>query len=295
MSAFRLASRVTLTLGLGWFGLVACGSTDGDLFGTGNEVDANAGDGGGPDDGSGGSGDSAGGVDTGGNTGELSCPELAKELAKELEAIQSCDSDEECGQPLEGTSCGCTRNLVARKDADTGRFDELLGEQGKRCDGGSSSTCDCPAADGFECSSNRCGWNYQSQGSGSCTEAAPGQLCVKSDGFGLGASLEVGEKLEIEIQPVGCFSSSCTRAETSACSIQADGDDFVTQAEFCLSDVKSQGGGCTGDCANEFGAQCHSEIALSEGEHTVTFGDLSLTFTVPGEIPQDALCIGKRF
>src|SRR5690349_4637608 len=191
MIVFRHTSRVTLILGLAWVGLAACGSSDGDLFGSGDEVDANAGEGGQPDDGSGGlatggrssggaaptggvstggaatggrntggaaptGGVSTGGAAVGGKPGELSCTDLSSKLGAELDSIQSCESDEDCGQPLQGTSCGCTRDLVARKDADVARFEELFREYGDRCDGFGGSTCDCPAADGFKCSSNRC-------------------------------------------------------------------------------------------------------------------------------------------
>jgi len=323
MIAFRLASRVTLTLGLACSSLAACGSSDADLFGTGNEVDANAGDGGQAEEGSGGApsgghvaatggaeptgGKATGGSATGGNAtggsgtgggsiggkpGELSCADLSEQLENELESIQACKSDEECGQPLEGTSCGCTRNLVARKDADIGRFQQLFSEQSDRCDGGWASTCDCPAADGFKCSSNRCGWNYQSPRT--CTETKPGQLCLKRDDGELRATLEVGEKLAIRVQPIGCFSSSCTEAQVATCSLEAKGNDFVANAEFCMADTTAPGGGCTADCSVGFAAECESELTLTKGEHTVSLGDVSLTFTVPGVIPEDALCAGSR-
>jgi hypothetical protein len=341
MIVFRHAGRVTLILGLAWFGLAACGSSDGDLFGSGNpvdakggeggELDAKGGEGGEPDDGSGGlatggrstggaaptggvstggaatggrntggarptggvpnGGASTGGVATAGKPGELSCADLSEELAAEIDSIQACESDDECGQPLQGTSCGCTRNLVARKDADIGRFEELRDEHGARCDGGLGSICDCPAADGYKCSSNRCGWNYQKQES--CTDTAPGQLCLKPDGGGSGATLKVGQKLAIQVQPKGCFSSSCTQTQVATCSLEAKGDDFAAKAEFCLGSV--QGGACTADCGGGHGAECQSEVTLTEGAHTVTLGDMSLTFTVPGTIPEDAICSGDRF
>lgn len=333
MIVFRHAGRVTLILGLAWLGLAACGSSDGDLFGSGNPVDANAGEGGEPDDGSGGlatggrntggaaptggvstggaatggrntggatpagggssGGVSTGGVATGGKPGELSCADLSEQLAAEIDSIQACESDDECGQPLQGTSCGCTRNLVARKDADIGRFEELRDEHGARCDGGLVSTCDCPEANGFKCSSNRCGWNYQNQGA--CTETPPGQLCLKRDAGALGATLEVGEKLAIQVQPKGCFSSSCTETRISTCSLEAEGANFVAKAQFCMADTSVQGGGCTADCSGGFAAECETEVELTKGEHTVTLGDMSLTFTVPGTIPEDAVCSGDRF
>ena len=61
---------------------------------------------------------------------------------------------------LTGTSCGCTRNLVARLDADETRFRDLLATQADMQCGGMASTCDCPEADGYACENGRCTWNY---------------------------------------------------------------------------------------------------------------------------------------
>jgi hypothetical protein len=90
----------------------------------------------------------------------VSCDALERQKASELAQIQRCSADAECGQPLRGTSCGCTRDLVARTDADTTRFYEILDELVASECGGLVSTCDCPAADGFACSAGRCTWNY---------------------------------------------------------------------------------------------------------------------------------------
>ena len=88
------------------------------------------------------------------------CPEAYDALSAEQDSIQTCTNDAECGQVLTGTSCGCTRDLVARTDADTSRFYELLDIQsGLEC-GGFVSTCDCPPADGFACVDSSCTWNY---------------------------------------------------------------------------------------------------------------------------------------
>lgn len=89
------------------------------------------------------------------------CENALTEVAAELEAIQSCVTNAECGQPLPGTSCGCTRNLVATADADPSAFYELREEAAELgCLVGGISTCDCPQADGFVCDDGRCTWNY---------------------------------------------------------------------------------------------------------------------------------------
>ncbi len=100
------------------------------------------------------------GAPTPGHGGEQSCDDLEAQRAEELASIQACSADSECGQPLLGTSCGCTRDLVARADADISSFSAVqasLDEAG--CDG-LVTTCDCPAADGFACVGGRCTWNF---------------------------------------------------------------------------------------------------------------------------------------
>jgi hypothetical protein len=95
---------------------------------------------------------------------------LCVELRAELNAVQTCTSADDCGQVMTGTSCGCTRNLVARSDADLSTFSRLKAEVGAKlgnpdepieCRGLQfGSTCDCPVTDGFTCTQNRCAWNY---------------------------------------------------------------------------------------------------------------------------------------
>ncbi|NJK33221.1 MAG: hypothetical protein HC927_12930 [Deltaproteobacteria bacterium] len=89
------------------------------------------------------------------------CAALQAAFAAETQAIRSCSTDSQCGQDLQGTSCGCTRNWVARTDADTTCFYELIELAGPlQCELGLASTCDCPAAEGFVCEAGICQWNY---------------------------------------------------------------------------------------------------------------------------------------
>ncbi|MDI1432812.1 hypothetical protein [Polyangium sorediatum] len=149
--------------------LLGCAS---DVSGGGSPSGGDAGAGGTTGNGTGGAG-SSGGSDGGGSSGttggggsggsasDLTCAEIEVELPKEQAAIMSCTADAQCGQELKGTSCGCTRNLVARLDADTTRFYELLTtSQELQCDDGVGSTCDCPNAEGFVCKNGFCAWNY---------------------------------------------------------------------------------------------------------------------------------------
>ena len=99
-------------------------------------------------------------VDTEGIDDPTTCDEAEAALDIALDRIQSCTTDDQCGQVLTGTSCGCTRDLVARLDADTTRFYELLEFPGDLDCGGFVSTCDCPPTDGFACVEGTCSWNY---------------------------------------------------------------------------------------------------------------------------------------
>lgn len=91
-----------------------------------------------------------------------SCVELKDSVNRELELIQACTQDSACGQPLLGTSCGCTRDQVARSGADSKAFYEALNAlfASSECDSGMITTCDCPQVNGFRCVSGRCAWNY---------------------------------------------------------------------------------------------------------------------------------------
>jgi len=99
---------------------------------------------------------------TSASTGAIDdCEELAAAFASEAMNIRSCVAPEQCGQELKGTSCGCTRNWVARLDADTTDFYALIDKaQRMGCELLLISTCDCPPADGFVCQDATCAWNY---------------------------------------------------------------------------------------------------------------------------------------
>ncbi|MEM1126715.1 MAG: hypothetical protein AAGI71_08690 [Bacteroidota bacterium] len=91
------------------------------------------------------------------------CAQIDQALQAEAGFVQACGEDADCGLVLPQTSCGCTRNLVARLGVDTTRFYTLL-ERGQALECnleiGGPSTCDCPPADGFVCVDGQCQWNY---------------------------------------------------------------------------------------------------------------------------------------
>jgi hypothetical protein len=90
------------------------------------------------------------------------CGPIEQDFATEVAEIRACETADECGQVLAGTSCGCTRNWVARIDADLADYEEIRAKlEANACDQpGTISTCDCPAADGFACEAGICTWNY---------------------------------------------------------------------------------------------------------------------------------------
>ena len=92
------------------------------------------------------------------------CEVLLADFAAETKNIRYCQRDEQCGQVLTGTSCGCTRNWVARVEADLTVWNamrEAIVAEGCGIPGG-ISTCDCPPADGFACEpeAGMCTWSY---------------------------------------------------------------------------------------------------------------------------------------
>jgi hypothetical protein len=236
----------------------------------------------------GGSGGSSG---AGGHSGNAS--NICEALEEELALIQSCQVDAECGQVLQGTSCGCTRDLVARSDADTSAFFELFQSAAEAGCGGFGSTCDCPETFGFVCLEGRCAHDYVGDSPPECSNVEIGQLCVRGTQGDTAELLTAGAPLSIQVTPRGCFSTSCSAAVVAECRVSGAGP-FVVYGEFCIA---SPGGaqGCTPDCSGGGHASCESDALLMPGQHTVSLGDLSVTFTVPGSVPFGGLCDGEPF
>ena len=89
------------------------------------------------------------------------CEGFLDAFNQELKHINYCTKSSQCGQVLAGTSCGCTRNKVARTDADSKKFYDIISRaKTKECSLPLISTCDCPTANGFACVENQCTWNF---------------------------------------------------------------------------------------------------------------------------------------
>jgi hypothetical protein len=221
-----------------------------------------------------------------------SCESLVDELKATLVSAQKCASAADCGQPIPGSSCGCTRDLVARKDANLAPYLDLRAkayEQG--CVSEAGSTCDCPNADGFACIENVCGWNYTNTLPDPTCEPVPAaELCVRGAVTADGEVLEAGDPLQITVRSGGCLSSSCSKVIEASCTIGA-GVNFEAQANFCVADTSKSGQACTDDCGTAH-ADCSFGQPLSAGTHHVKLGSLALGFQVPSKFPLGGLCVG---
>jgi hypothetical protein len=221
------------------------------------------------------------------------CSDVRAQAAEELASLQACSQAAECGQVLEGTSCGCTRDLVLRLDADPETYEIILASEvdGELCEQ-PSSTCDCPYAEGFACVEGLCAWNYvEEPAEPACTSREAVGFCVVGSSEGLEEELNVGEALQVMVN-AGCFGSSCTRFDVASCTATHD-EDFELTADFCFADTNGGDDGCTADCSGGGITWCDSEALLTEGTHTVRMGELSLEITVPSTLPSSGLCAGN--
>jgi hypothetical protein len=134
-----------------------------------------------------------------------------------------------------------------------------------------------------------------SGGTPMCTPAPIGTLCVRGTPDGENESLAVGDPLRVQLNPQGCFSSSCTEPVIAECSVTGGGPALTVTGEFCLTSNTDPGVGCTDDCGGGGYAECQWGEPLEAGDYTVTLGALSVSFTVPGSLRYDEACDGSQF
>jgi len=225
-----------------------------------------------------------------------SCDSLVSELSATLSSVQMCTSAADCGQPILGSSCGCTRDLVARKDADLSSYlaqRAKLSELGCASEGG--STCDCPVAQGFDCIDNVCSWNYlnvEPPPDPTCEPYDAAELCVRGTATADGESIAAGDPLQITVRSSGCLSSSCSKVVEASCTIASNAA-FDVKANFCVANTAKPGQGCTGDCGTAH-ADCSFGQPLTAGEHQVKLGSIAVGFQVPSKLPIGGLCANTR-
>jgi hypothetical protein len=225
-----------------------------------------------------------------------SCDSLVNELSATLSSVQKCTSAADCGQPIPGSSCGGTRDLVARKDADLSSYlaqRAKVTELGCASEGG--STCDLPTADGFACISNVCAWNYvnvEPEPDPACEPYYAAELCVRGTATSDGELVSAGDPLQITVRSSGCLSSSCSKVVEASCSISSSAA-FDVKAKFCVANTAKPDQGCTADCGTAH-ANCSFGQPLTAGEHQVKLGSIAVGFQVPSKLPLGGLCAGTR-
>jgi len=223
-----------------------------------------------------------------------SCDSLVGELKATLSSVQKCRSAADCGQPIPGSSCGCTRALVARQDADLSPY---LAQKAKvdalGCSNEGGSVCDCPNADGFACIDNRCDWNYVNvEPDPACEPHDAAELCVRGTPTTDGELIAVGDPLQVTVRSSGCLSSSCSKVVQASCTISSSAA-FDVKANFCVANVARSGEACTADCGTAH-ADCNFGQPLTAGEHQVKLGSIAVGLKVPSRLPLGGLCASIR-
>jgi len=157
------------------------------------------------------------------------------------------------------------------------------------------NTCSCNAGT-VACTKRACVADAGEDAGGACTQQMPAKICVRGPmTTSSGEPIKVGDKVTVQVQPRGCFSSSCTVVHTATCTVMNQMMQHVVEAHFCLSSTVSAGVGCTADCSGGGIASCSPNGGLAQGQHTFTLGSLSVTFSVPGVLPIGGECIGSPF
>jgi len=224
-----------------------------------------------------------------------SCDSLVSEMNATLSSVQKCKSAADCGQPIPRSSCGCTRDLVARKDANLSSYlaqKAKIFELGCASEGG--STCDCPNADGFACIDNVCAWNYVNvePEPNLCEPYDAAELCVRGKPTADGELIAAGDPLQVTVRSSGCLSSSCSKVVVASCAISSSAA-FDVKAEFCVANDIKPGQACTADCGTAH-ADCSFGQPLVAGEHQVKLGSIAVGFQVPSKLPPGGLCANTR-
>jgi hypothetical protein len=127
----------------------------------------------------------------------------------------------------------------------------------------------------------------------SCTPAPAAKLCIRGKPVANGEEIAVGEPIQVQVYPKGCFSSSCTKKEVATCSLMPGNLTTFVQAEFCLASTAGPGG-CTADCGGGGFASCGGGT-WSAGEWPFSLSGTIVTVQVPSLLPFGGLCAGSQF
>ncbi len=129
-----------------------------------------------------------------------------------------------------------------------------------------------------------------------CTATPPpGRLCVRGEQGQGGEALTAQTPVTLQVYPEGCISSGCTIVARADCSATMTGATINVRSDFCLNSQDDQ---CvpTPDCGGaDLVASCDSGATLPDGTYTAKIGDLSVSFTIPSQLPLGGACDGDPF
>lgn len=114
-----------------------------------------------------------------------------------------------------------------------------------------------------------------------------GRLCVRGDQGMTGETIGIDRRVRIQASPHGCFGSGCVFTYDNVCAATVAGSDIALDSLFCIGPSDAEV--CKPDCSGAGYAVCHTDT-LAAGTYTVTANGLSVTFSVPSEIPFGGLC-----
>ncbi len=133
--------------------------------------------------------------------------------------------------------------------------------------------------------------------SAGCAAGQPaeiGKLCVRGKAGTSGELIAVGEPIQLQLTPKGCFSSSCTEVFEASCNVAATAGGYDVTGKFCLGSQGGPGVSCTADCGGGSFASCVTPAA-SGGAATFSAAGLSVTVEVPSTLPFGGACAGSQF
>lgn len=114
-----------------------------------------------------------------------------------------------------------------------------------------------------------------------------GRLCVRGELGANGETIDVDTRIRIQAAPYGCFGSGCVLTYDNVCGTTLDGTDIALESLFCIG--PSGADVCKPDCSGAGLAVCHTDT-LAAGTYTVRGNGLSVSFTVPSEVPFGGVC-----
>lgn len=114
-----------------------------------------------------------------------------------------------------------------------------------------------------------------------------GSLCVRGVIGETGETIDADTQVRIQATPYGCFGSGCVLTYDNVCAASVAGTDITLDSLFCIG--PSGEPVCKPDCSGAGWAVCHTET-LAAGTYTVSANGLSVSFTVPSEVPFGGLC-----